>query len=93
VNSILLLNQLNQVVIIATGYNTCSYIFDSSVSSSTSTNQTSGNVGLPAFCAELLENLEKFLNKDEKLSTSDTVDGVGSSLLSGSLSMALCCIL
>jgi len=93
VKSILLLNQLNQVVIIATGYNTCSYIFDSLVSSSTSTTHTSGNAGMPAFCVELLEKLENFLIKDEKLSTSDTVDGVGSSLLSGSLSMALCCIL
>ncbi|KAJ8445107.1 hypothetical protein Cgig2_029479 [Carnegiea gigantea] len=92
VKSILLLNQLNQVVIIATGYNTCSYIFDSSVSSSTSTTPTSGNAGMPAFCVELLEKLETFLIKDEKLSTSDTVDGVGSSLLSGSLSMALCYI-
>lgn len=92
VKSILLLNQLNQVVIIATGYNTCSYIFDSSVSSSTSTTQTSGNAGMPAFCVELLDKLENFLNRDEKLSTSDAVDGVGSSLLSGSLSMALCYI-
>lgn len=79
-NSILLLNQMNQVVVIATGYNSCDYIFDSSTSSMQR--------------AELLlEKLEDFVDKDESLSQEDSVDGVGFSLLSGSLSMALCCIL
>ncbi|KAH9611228.1 hypothetical protein KSS87_018044 [Heliosperma pusillum] len=91
VNSILLLNQLNQVVIIATGYNTCDYIFDSSVSGSV--NQSSGNARMPGFCEEVIKNFDEFLSEDEKLSGSDVVDGVGSSLLSGSLSMAMCCIL
>ncbi|GAB4844897.1 RNA polymerase II transcription factor B subunit 4 [Ancistrocladus abbreviatus] len=92
-NSILLLNQLNQVVVIATGYNSCSYIYDSSLSSSSSITQSTENGKMPAFCSELLENLEKFLENDEKLSSEQSVDGIGSSLLSGSLSMALCCIL
>ncbi|XP_019154406.1 PREDICTED: RNA polymerase II transcription factor B subunit 4 [Ipomoea nil] len=78
-NSILLLSQLNQVVVIATGHNSCDYIFDSSDSS----NQR-------AEC--MLEKLEEFVDKDESLSQEDSVDGVGSSLLSGSLSMALCYI-
>ncbi|KAI3699242.1 hypothetical protein L2E82_43404 [Cichorium intybus] len=30
-NSIILLNQLNQVVVIATGFNSCDYIYDSSL--------------------------------------------------------------
>lgn len=79
-NSILLLNQMNQVVVIATGYNSCDYVFDSSSSSMQR-----------AEC--LLEKLEEFVDKDESLSQEDSVDGVGFSLLSGSLSMALCCIL
>lgn len=79
-NSILLLNQMNQVVVIATGYNSCDYVFDSSTSSMQR-----------AEC--LLEKLEDFVDKDESLSQEDSVDGVGFSLLSGALSMALCCIL
>ncbi|XP_016441296.1 general transcription and DNA repair factor IIH subunit TFB4-like isoform X1 [Nicotiana tabacum] len=78
-NSILLLNQMNQVVVIATGYNSCDYVFDSSSSSMQR-----------AEC--LLEKLEEFVDKDESLSQEDSVDGVGFSLLSGSLSMALCYI-
>ncbi|XP_009776618.1 general transcription and DNA repair factor IIH subunit TFB4 [Nicotiana tabacum] len=78
-NSILLLNQMNQVVVIATGYNSCDYVFDSSSSSMQR-----------AEC--LLEKLEEFVDKDETLSQEDSVDGVGFSLLSGSLSMALCYI-
>lgn len=77
-NSILLLNQMNQVVVIATGYNSCDYVFDSSSSMQR------------AEC--LLEKLEEFVDKDESLSQEDSVDGVGFSLLSGSLSMALCYI-
>lgn len=80
-NSILLLNQLNQVVVIATGFNSCSYVFDSSES--------------PTLRAEsMLDKLHNFVENDELLSEeSDSVDGVGSSLLSGALSLALCCIL
>ncbi|KAL3335606.1 hypothetical protein AABB24_031703 [Solanum stoloniferum] len=78
-NSILLLNQMNQVVVIATGYNSCDYVFDSSTSSMQR-----------AEC--LLEKLGDFVDKDESLSQEDSVDGVGFSLLSGSLSMALCYI-
>ncbi|KAJ8559865.1 hypothetical protein K7X08_003923 [Anisodus acutangulus] len=40
----------------------------------------------------LLEKLEDFVDKDESLSREESVDGVGFSLLSGSLSMALCYI-
>ncbi|XP_071693786.1 general transcription and DNA repair factor IIH subunit TFB4-like [Rutidosis leptorrhynchoides] len=80
-NSILLLNQLNQVVVIATGLNSCDYIYDSSLSH---TNQRAET---------LLQKLEEFVYKDEKLiNKNDSVNGVGSSLLSGSLSMALCYI-
>ncbi|KAK9743388.1 hypothetical protein RND81_03G236000 [Saponaria officinalis] len=90
VNSILLLNQLNQVVIIATGHNTCDYVFDSSALSSI--NQSSGNAKMPGFCEEVIKNLDEFLSEDERLSTVDAIYGVGSSLLSGSLSMAMCYI-
>lgn len=79
-NSVLLLNQLNQVVVIATGFNTCDYVYDSS---SSSTNQRAET---------LLRKFEEFVVKDEQLSKEDSVDGIGNSLLSGSLSMALCYI-
>lgn len=79
-NSILLLNQLNQVVVIATGFNSCDYIYDSSLAPP---NQRAES---------LLQKLEEFVSKDEELSTEDSVDAIKPSLLSGSLSMALCYI-
>ena len=88
-NSILLLNQLNQVVFIATGYNCCDYIFDSSLA----TNQGSENGRMPALCSNVLQKLEEFVIKDEQLHKEGSEQGLASSLLSGSLSMALCCIL
>ncbi|KAJ0616533.1 putative TFIIH subunit Tfb4/GTF2H3, von Willebrand factor A-like domain superfamily [Helianthus annuus] len=80
VNSVLLLNQLNQVMVIATGLNSCDYIYDSSSGPTTPMFET------------LLQKLEDFVAKDEELNKDDSVDGIGSSLLSGSLSMALCYI-
>ncbi|XP_076929575.1 general transcription and DNA repair factor IIH subunit TFB4-like isoform X1 [Bidens hawaiensis] len=83
-NSILLLNQLNQVMVIATGLNSCAYIYDSSSGPTNHRVET------------LLQELEEFVVKDEELSNgsnnNDSFDGIGSSLLSGSLSMALCYI-
>lgn len=88
-NSILLLNQFNQVVVIATGYNSCDYIYESS---SSTTDQSSENGKMPALCSKVLQKLEEFVNKDKQLSKEDSVPSVCSSLLSGSLSMALCYI-
>ncbi|KAM3359066.1 hypothetical protein P3S68_021999 [Capsicum galapagoense] len=79
-NSIMLLNQMSQVVVIASGYNSCDYVFDSSTSSMQKSE-----------C--LLEKLKNFVDKDESLSPEESVDGVGFSLLFDSLYMALCCIL
>ncbi|KAL8200310.1 hypothetical protein R6Q57_011649 [Mikania cordata] len=79
-NSILLLNQLNQVMVIATGLNSCDYIYDSSLGPTTQRVDS------------MLQKLEEFVIKDEELNKDDSVDGIGSSLLSGSLSMALCYI-
>ena len=89
-NSILLINQLNQVVVIATGCNSCNFIFDSS---SVPANPNLENGRMPALCSNLLQKLEEFVTGDEKLSKEVLAAGIGSSLLSGSLSMALCCIL
>lgn len=88
-NSILLLNQLNQVVVIATGYNSCDYIYDSSLSSSRGGFE---NGRMPALCSNLLQKLEEFVVRDEKLLKEGSENGLASSLLSGSLSMALCYI-
>ena len=68
---------------IATGFNTCDYIYDSSVSGAVASQRAK----------TLLQKLEEFVVKDEKLSKEESVNGIGPSLLSGSLSMALCCIL
>ncbi|KAG6655528.1 general transcription and DNA repair factor IIH subunit TFB4 isoform X1 [Carya illinoinensis] len=87
-NSILLLNQFNQVVVIATGCNSCDYIYDSS--SATSTGAESGR--MPALCSDLLRKLDEFVTRDQQLGEKDSLGPTTSSLLSGSLSMALCYI-
>ncbi|KAF6152929.1 hypothetical protein GIB67_039636 [Kingdonia uniflora] len=89
-NSILLLNQLNQVVVIATGVNSCDYVYDSSVPQATLEYVDDGR--MPALCANFLQKLEEFMIKDEQLSEDKYPDGILSSLLSGSLSLALCYI-
>ncbi|KAK6939866.1 TFIIH subunit Tfb4/GTF2H3 [Dillenia turbinata] len=86
-NSIHLVNQLNHVVVIATGFNSCQCVYDSSET----TNRISDD-GLPAVYLKLLHNLEEFVNNDEKMCKNDFQTGLTSSLLSGSLSMALCYI-
>ncbi|XP_010530197.1 PREDICTED: RNA polymerase II transcription factor B subunit 4 [Tarenaya hassleriana] len=87
-NAVLSLNQLNQVVVIATGYGSCDYIYDSSLSS----NRTFESGGMPALFGNLLEKLEEFVSKDEESSKEESEGRIASSLLSGSLSMALCYI-
>ncbi|XP_054798689.1 general transcription and DNA repair factor IIH subunit TFB4 isoform X1 [Prosopis cineraria] len=87
-NSILLLGQLNQIVVIATGCNSCGYIYDSS----SNNNHSSETVGMPALYSNLLQKLEEFVVKDEQLGRAQTPGAIASSLLSGSLSMALCYI-
>lgn len=92
-NAVLGLNQLNQVVVIATGYSSCDYVYDSSLTSNVSS-ESRGTGGMPALFGSLLEKLEDFISRDAELSQGDEhVDRIASSLLSGSLSMALCCIL
>ncbi|KAF1865007.1 hypothetical protein Lal_00004380 [Lupinus albus] len=90
-NSILLLSQLNQLVVIATGCNSCGYVYDSA----SSKNHVSPTASMPALYSNLLHNLEQFVARDQKLSKPDhdTRGIVPASLLSGSLSMSLCCIL
>ncbi|XP_039003323.1 general transcription and DNA repair factor IIH subunit TFB4-like isoform X2 [Hibiscus syriacus] len=85
-NAILTLNQLNQVVVIATGYNSCDYIFDSALD----LNRGIENGRMPAMSSSLLQKLEKFLIKDEQLSKEEPEGRIKSSLFSGSLSMSLC---
>ncbi|XP_058193065.1 general transcription and DNA repair factor IIH subunit TFB4-like isoform X2 [Rhododendron vialii] len=81
-NSVLLLNQLNQVVVIATSFNTCDYVYNLAAAGA-----------LPNQRAKsLLQKLVEFVIKDKQLGKEDSVDGIGSSLLSGSLSMAPCYI-
>ncbi|OVA02025.1 TFIIH subunit Tfb4/p34 [Macleaya cordata] len=89
-NSIILLNQLNQVVVIATGFNSCDYIYESSTSEAIIVNSDNGQ--MPALCSKMLQKLEEFVIRDEQLSKENSPTGIVSSLLSGSLSLALCYI-
>ncbi|KAK9162218.1 hypothetical protein Syun_003120 [Stephania yunnanensis] len=90
-NSIILLNQLNQVVVIATGLNSCDYIFDSSAPSKVEAFETAR---MPLLYSRVLRRLEDFLESDERSERSNgaAAAAVPSSLLSGSLSLALCYI-
>ncbi|RWR78589.1 RNA polymerase II transcription factor B subunit 4 isoform X1 [Cinnamomum micranthum f. kanehirae] len=90
-NSILLLNQINQVVVIATGVNSCGYIYDSS-SSPPASAAKSENGNMPGIFSRVIQKLEEFVIKDQQLSKDESVVGNPSSLLSGSLSLALCYI-
>ncbi|KAF7149841.1 hypothetical protein RHSIM_Rhsim02G0185400 [Rhododendron simsii] len=74
-NPILLLNLLNQVVVIATSINTCDYVYDL-VATGALLNQR---------VESLLQKLVEFVVKDEQLGKEDSMDGIGSSLLSGFL--------
>ncbi|KAA0047669.1 RNA polymerase II transcription factor B subunit 4 [Cucumis melo var. makuwa] len=87
-NSILVLNQLNEVVVIGTGYASCKYLYNSSSYS----NHGLEDGRMPALCTRLLKNLEEFVIGDEQSIKEDPKGGTMSSLLSGSLSMALCYI-
>ncbi|CAA7032455.1 unnamed protein product [Microthlaspi erraticum] len=90
-NAVLGLNQLNQVVVIATGYSSCDYIYDSSLTPNG--HFESSGTGMPAIFSSLLKKLDEFSAKDEELcKEEDNEKRVASSLLSGSLSMALCYI-
>ncbi|EOA38354.1 hypothetical protein CARUB_v10009867mg [Capsella rubella] len=91
-NAVLGLNQLNQVVVIATGYSSCEYIYDSSLTSNHGSFERD-RTGMPPLFASLLNKLEDFVTKDEELSREEgNEDRTPSCLLSGSLSMALCYI-
>ncbi|KAL6509612.1 hypothetical protein OROGR_022922 [Orobanche gracilis] len=63
-NSILLVNQQNQLVVIATGHNYCDYVFDSPAPQSQNLR-----------AEHLLQKLEEFVDKDESLCREDSVDG------------------
>lgn len=87
-NSLLLLNNLNQLVVIASGARSCSFIF----------NSQSGGTEAPGSkyispSSKIMKRVEKFLLKEDaayKEVEKDTLNF--HSLLSGSLSMALCYI-
>ncbi|XP_020578485.1 RNA polymerase II transcription factor B subunit 4 isoform X2 [Phalaenopsis equestris] len=86
-NSLLLMNQLNQVVLIATGINSCGYIYDSGSSLDVSDK-------VSEVSSEVLRRLGEFVYKDRRV-VKGAESAMGSnvtSLLSGSLSLALCYI-
>lgn len=88
-NSILLLNQLNHVVVIATGISSCAYVYDSS----TAPRSGYSNGNMPAVFSETLASLAEFVAREKEMVGDGEAVGKASSLLSGSLSLALCCIL
>ncbi|EEC72394.1 hypothetical protein OsI_05675 [Oryza sativa Indica Group] len=88
VNSLLLLNHLNHVVVIAAGLSSCTYIFDSSDASA------SGAADVAATFAKASRKMDEFIAEDARATSSNgsVADGNAASLLSGALSLALCYI-
>jgi hypothetical protein len=88
-NTILLLNNSNQLVVIAYGARTCSFVFNSESVS----NEASGSRNKrqkPSSPSRILKHLERFLQKESVLPEDANFSEF--SLLSGALSMSLCCI-
>ncbi|KAK3152047.1 hypothetical protein QOZ80_2BG0153600 [Eleusine coracana subsp. coracana] len=88
VNSILLLNHLNRVVVIAAGVSSCAYIFDSSDASAP------GGAGVAATFDKTSRKVKEFIEQDARATkgNSSVDSGNAASLLSGALSLALCYI-
>ncbi|RLM78359.1 general transcription factor IIH subunit 3 isoform X1 [Panicum miliaceum] len=88
VNSLLLLNHLNRVVVIAAGVSSCAYIFDSSDAS------PSGGVGVTATFDKASRKVEEFIAQDARATAgnSSVASANAASLLSGALSLTLCYI-
>jgi transcription initiation factor TFIIH subunit 3 len=89
VNSLLLLNHLNHVVVIAAGVSSCAYVFDSSNAGA------SGTADVAATLDKASRKVEEFIKQDarETASNGTVAAGGAASLFSGALSIALCCIL
>ncbi|KAF8685875.1 hypothetical protein HU200_043788 [Digitaria exilis] len=88
VNSILLLNHLNRVVVIASGVSSCAYIFDSSDAS------PAGGVGVAATFDKASRRVEEFIAQDARATAanSSAASANAAALLSGALSLAMCYI-
>ncbi|KAK3155906.1 hypothetical protein QOZ80_2AG0100270 [Eleusine coracana subsp. coracana] len=88
VNSILLLNHLNRVVVIAAGVSSCAYVFDSSDASAP------GGAGVAATFDKTSCKMKEFIEQDARATkgNSSVDSGNAASLLSGALSLALCYI-
>ncbi|XP_066329180.1 general transcription and DNA repair factor IIH subunit TFB4-like isoform X2 [Miscanthus floridulus] len=88
VNSILLLNHLNRVVVIAAGVSSCAYILDSSDVS------PSGGVGISDTFDRASRKAEEFIAQDARATAGNgsVASANAASLLSGALSLALCYI-
>jgi hypothetical protein len=89
VNSLLLLNHLNHVVVIAAGVSSCAYVFDSSNVGA------SGTADVAATLDKASRKVEEFIKQDarETASNGTVAAGGAASLFSGALCIALCCIL
>ncbi|CAM6096529.1 unnamed protein product [Calypogeia fissa] len=92
INSILLLNQANQVVVIATGATSCAYLFDSSESDVSDTARSRVSTKKQSTVEKITQNLEDFMSKEAVYDLNQGMEDNKYSLLSGSLSMALCYI-
>lgn len=91
-NSILLLNNLNQLVVIAYGARSCGFVFNSE----SRVNEASGSKNKKQQVSPssmILKQMDKFLQKEDVLPNDAEKDSFNYySLLSGALSMSLCYI-
>ncbi|KAH7315771.1 hypothetical protein KP509_21G064700 [Ceratopteris richardii] len=86
VNSILLLNNLNEAAVVAFGTRSCRFVFNSKLQGRNDKLHSSPS-------SRLLKHIDEFLNTEDALPTSMEQTNINeSSLLSGALSLALCYI-
>ncbi|KAL3689497.1 hypothetical protein R1sor_015806 [Riccia sorocarpa] len=92
INSLFLLNQANRVVVIATGATSCAYLYDSQASEVAANARTARAVKKQSVVEKITQKLEDFMSKEAVCDLNQGMEDTRYSLLSGSLSMALCYI-
>ncbi|KAL2631643.1 hypothetical protein R1flu_016329 [Riccia fluitans] len=92
INSIFLLNQANRVVVIGTGATSCAYLYDSQGIEVAANARSARAVKKQSAVEKITQKLEDFVAKEAVCDLNQGMEDTRYSLLSGSLSMALCYI-
>ncbi|KAG6555997.1 hypothetical protein Mapa_001937 [Marchantia paleacea] len=92
INSLHLLNQANRIVVIATGATSCAYLYDSNAAELSENVRSARGAKKLSVVERITQKLEDFMSKEAVYDLNQGMEDNRYSLLSGSLSMALCYI-